>query len=116
MILLSPCHNLEQHPARVGAEPHGAAAGDADEHCAEAITPVVKQLPQGAAGLGATRLLPVYGVQGLVDEEPEGGGEGGPPGSRLCGRGAVEHQHQGGDDVHHQPHHRNQVWSNPQRD
>ena len=65
--------NLEEHPPRVGAESHGAAAGDADEHRAEAVTPVVKQLPQGTAGLGAARLLPVDGIQGLVNEEPERG-------------------------------------------
>ena len=60
-------------------------------------------------------LLPVNSVQGLVDEEAEGAGGGGPPGRDLGGGGAVGDQHQGGDDVHGEPRHRDQVGRHPQR-
>ena len=104
---------LEQHPARVEAQPDCTAAGDADEDCADTVAPVVKQLAQGAAGLGSPGLFPVYRVQGLIYEEPQGTGECCPPGSNLGSGGAVEDQDQGGDDVYDETRHCDQVGSHP---
>ena len=62
-----------------------------------------------------SHLLPVNSVQGLVDEEAESAGGGGPPGRDLGGGGAVGDQHQRGDDVDGEPSHRDQVGRHPQR-
>ena len=39
---------------------------------------MVKELPEGRAAVGAPGLLPVDGVQGLVDEQPQGAQDEGP--------------------------------------
>ena len=104
---------LEQHPARVETQPDCTAAGDADKDGADAVTAVVKQLPQRAARLGSPGLFPVNGVQGLIYEEPQGAGECCPPGSYLGGWGTVEDQDQGGEDVDGEARHCDQVGSHP---
>ena len=74
---------------------------------------MVKQLPQRAAGLGPPGLLPVNGVQCLVDKEAESAGEGCPPGGHLCSCGAVEDEDERGDDVDNETGHCDQVGSHP---
>lgn len=55
----------------------------------EGVATVVKQLPQWRAAVGAPSLLPVDGVQRLVDEEADGAEQVRPEGS-LKRRGHVQ--------------------------
>lgn len=65
-ITPSPYHKHEEDV--VTLHPHGLARRQHKETHREGVAAVIEQLAQGRAALGAPGLLPVDGIQGLVDE------------------------------------------------
>ena len=63
---------LVKHDVRVVAQLNGDTCGQCDENGGQGVTAMVEQLAQRRGGAGPTRLLPVAGIQSLIDEQSHG--------------------------------------------